>query len=65
MELRTVIGTVPSQVDVNLLKASWILTDLIAVHPQFPQTNIQTVGYDIKQLTEARSNDKPQPISID
>jgi len=55
MELRTASATVPSQAYVNLLKASWILTDLIAVHPQFPKTNIQVVGYDVKQLTEARS----------
>jgi len=47
-------GQVSQEGYVNLLKASWILTDIIVVHPQFGYIEAST-QYEIMQLTEVSS----------
>ncbi|KAF8460107.1 hypothetical protein BDZ91DRAFT_833254 [Kalaharituber pfeilii] len=47
-------GDTPKEPFVNLLKASWILIDIITSHPQFGYID-QTVRYDVQNLTEVIS----------
>jgi hypothetical protein len=44
---------VPYQAYINLMKASWILADVIAVHPQLSYIE-SSVRYDVMHLTEVR-----------
>ena len=44
-------GQVSHEGYLNLLKASWILTDVITVHPQFGYIEA-SIQYEVMQLTE-------------
>jgi hypothetical protein len=62
-ELREIKDTLPHQAYVNLIKASWILVDIIAVHPQL--SYIETsVRFDVMRLTEVRKNKSTLHLSV-
>ena len=49
------------QAYINLLKASWILTDIISVHPSLSHDELQ-VRIEVMQLTEVRVLNAPVPL---